>query len=94
MDKTLKVVSEEKTKVVSVIIDVYSDGSRHLRVDSGERQVPLVLLREFIRWADGFVSDKIYTGMISASLDKLLQEKIIKSGFRPMQILDKLRGRG
>jgi hypothetical protein len=93
MEETQKVASEEKTKVVSVVVDVYSDGSRQLRVDANGNDISLLLVREWLRWGEGFVSDKIYAGMIASQLARLVDEKIIKPGFRPMRILDRLRGK-
>jgi hypothetical protein len=94
MEETPKAVSDEKTKVVSIVIEIYSDGSRQLRVDSADKNIPLVLVREWLEWAGSFVNDKIYAGIISSKLAEVMQEKIIKPGFRPLKILDRLRGRG
>ena len=79
----------------SIVIDVYANGDRQLRVEKDKETVdpPLSYMRELFNWAKDFVNDKLNDVVLKAQLNALLHEKIIKPGFRPMNILNKLRGK-
>lgn len=88
---------EESTKpLFSIIIEVYPNGDRQLKIDRDvEKNInpPLVIVREMLSWGRDFINDRIVEGVVKSHLKQFGDEKIIKPGFRPMKIIDKLRGK-
>ena len=90
---------EEKPKeVFSLRITVFEDGRKALdviapEVDGKKFSPPMGLIREVLDWAVHSVGDMIIGAMVKAQLNALKEEKIIKPGWRPTKLLNKLAGK-
>ena len=86
----------QKPKMVcSIVIDVFTNGERSFRIEKEKDTIdpPLSYIREVLNWSKDFINDKLNDMVLKAQLNSLLQEKVIKPGFRPMNLLNKLRGK-
>jgi len=82
--------------ISSIVIDVYSNGERNIHIDKKDNKtvdIPLSYIRETLNWAEDVVNDKLQDSLLRVQLSSLMKEKIIKPGFRPMSIWNKLRGK-
>ena len=84
----------DPTIVASILIDLYSNGDRDIHVQNKDEkvQIPLTIIRETLNWAKDKVNDKMQDYVLQAQLKSFMQEKVIKPGFRPMNVAKRIFG--